>query len=106
MSSYYEEKYNEEQDRLNKDLEDAKSVEEKRSILLKYEKEYTYSINVLQKQKHHFKMDVEMYHINITKNDSDKHYQILKKYEEEQLKLLQLSNDLFYRVGKLISLSV
>lgn len=72
MSSYHEEKYKEEQDRLTKDLEDAKSAEEARIILMKYEEENIKQIKILQEQNEQLMREmVESY--NIMKNDSDKY---------------------------------
>ena len=92
MSNNYEE------DRLNKDLEDAKSEDEKNSIKDKYERGYTRSFKVLLKQNNLLKKEMELVRKIITKNDCDKYCHILMKYEEEQQKLLKEQEDQLTRV--------
>jgi hypothetical protein len=72
-SNYEEEKYKEEQDRLNKDLEDAKSAEEKQRILMAYEEENIKKIKLLHEQNERLAREMEEIYNNIMKNDTDKY---------------------------------
>ena len=83
MSNKYELKNKEEQDRLIKDLEDAKSAEEKRIILMKYEEDYIQKIKLLQEQNEQLKRDLENWEVfydNIYQKDWEEFYNDMASY--------------------------
>ena len=112
MSSYHEEKYKEKQDRLNKDLEDAKNAEERQLILMKYGEENIKQIKLLLERNEQRKREMNDFfdtmtfmrdHMTCLKDkdledvkSAEEKQTILMKCEEEniqKIKLLQEQNE-------------
>jgi hypothetical protein len=102
MSNKHGEKYKEEEARLIKELKDAETRSEQYSILMKYEREYVRPYKILKSHRIQLRKEMEEIRNEVTKNNLDKYYRILMKYEEELLKLEKEQDDQYMNVHRLI----